>query len=333
MNRFNPVMQQHTLNTPYIIGEVHCYSTEINNELVLFDAGPPTDDAFATLAAQIDLQRLKYIFITHTHIDHYGLAARIVEQSGARVLVSRQDAIKFQRRRERLDLFIKLLAGIGCDDSITSQLREKKEQELLAIKIPEQIEIVEESTVPATLGISWLNCPGHSQSDLIYLCGNSAITGDTLLRNIFQVPIFDVDLQTFAGRFHNYDAYCTSIMAMRHLRGYRICPGHRWHVDSFEETILCYVRKLLERAGQIKELSPGNSPLDIMLAIFGDISRNPFFVHMKLSEIIFIQDFLENPAQLKKSLEFLGLFDTVSDLYYSATGEADRDCQQRFCPA
>ena len=70
-------MRQHTIHTPYLIGEVHCYSAEINGELVLFDSGPPTAEALALLVSQIDLSRLKYLFITHCHIDHYGLAAMI----------------------------------------------------------------------------------------------------------------------------------------------------------------------------------------------------------------------------------------------------------------
>ena len=33
---------QHTINTPYMVGPVHCYAAELAGELVLFDTGPPT---------------------------------------------------------------------------------------------------------------------------------------------------------------------------------------------------------------------------------------------------------------------------------------------------
>ena len=36
---------QHTINTPYMVGPVHCYTTEIDGALVLFDTGPPTEPA------------------------------------------------------------------------------------------------------------------------------------------------------------------------------------------------------------------------------------------------------------------------------------------------
>lgn len=316
-------MQQHTIKTPYIIGEVHCYSTEINGELVLFDAGPPTTEAFDSLKSQIDVSRLKYLFITHCHIDHYGLATKITENSDARVFFPRNEVIRLQRRKECLDHLNHLLSELGCDEKITRHIQEKTELEYQNVSIPKHYEIVEESDVPSKLGIEWMSCPGHSQSDMVYIHEKSAVTGDILLRNIFQVPILDIDTTTFAGRFRNYDAYCKSIISLRRLKGYHINPGHRWHIDSIDTSILFYVRKILERAAQVLKYADGYSVIDIIRTLFGDILRNPFFVHMKISEIVFIQDFLANPCQLKSSLEYLGLFATISDMYYSVVSELD----------
>jgi hydroxyacylglutathione hydrolase len=314
-------MRQHTIKTPYIVGEVHCYSTEINGELVLFDSGPPTEEAFDSLKSQLDLSRLKYLFITHCHIDHYGLVSRITEESGARVFFPRNEAIRLRRREECLEHLVNLLSNLGCNGQITGYIQEKTEREYQTVNIPDQYEIVEESDVPAKLGIEWLSCPGHSQSDLVYIHGKHAVTGDILLRNIFQVPILDVDTTTFAGRFRNYDAYCESIMSLRRLRGYRIHPGHRWHVENVDATILFYVRKMLERAAQVQKHADTDSIMDIIRALFGDILKNPFFVHMKISEIVFILDFLANPGQLKSSLESLGLFAAISEVYHSVVRE------------
>ena len=43
-------MHQHTVQTPYMVGEVHFYSAELNGELVLFDTGPPTPEGEADRA-------------------------------------------------------------------------------------------------------------------------------------------------------------------------------------------------------------------------------------------------------------------------------------------
>ncbi|NOY14159.1 MAG: MBL fold metallo-hydrolase, partial [Deltaproteobacteria bacterium] len=84
------------------------------------------------------------------------------------------------------------------------------------------------------LGLSFLSCPGHSQSDLVYLGEDWAVTGDVLLRGIFQAPLLDIDLDTFSGRFDNYGAYCSSLCRMTELRDRRILPGHRRDVDSLD---------------------------------------------------------------------------------------------------
>jgi len=65
---------QHTINTPYMVGPVHCYTAWFGDELVLFDTGPPVVEAQRFLAERIDLGRLRHVVVTHCHIDHYGLA-------------------------------------------------------------------------------------------------------------------------------------------------------------------------------------------------------------------------------------------------------------------
>jgi glyoxylase-like metal-dependent hydrolase (beta-lactamase superfamily II) len=307
-------MQQHTVQTPYMVGEVHFYSAELDCGLVLFDTGPPTPEGEACLLANVDLKRLKYLFITHCHVDHYGLANFILQHSDAEVFIPRKDAIKFQRHNERMEQMDEILGEYGFGEDFSVQLRESFERNKVFPAKPERFRIVEESDEPAKLGISYLPCPGHSQSDLVYLVGESAVTGDILLRNIFQAPLLDIDLENLAGRFRNYDAYCSSLFNLAQLRGRHIMPGHRKYIEGVDEAILYYVRTLLERVGQ---LIPFRS-----LAMNGIIEQlfkgrliEPFYIYLKISEIVFMLDFLENPALLKASLKQIGLFDDVRKLY------------------
>jgi len=78
-------MQQHTVQTPYMVGEVHFYSAELDGGPALFDTGPPTPEGEAALLESIDLTRLKFLMITHCHVDHYGLANYILQHSDAEV--------------------------------------------------------------------------------------------------------------------------------------------------------------------------------------------------------------------------------------------------------
>lgn len=313
-------MQQHTVQTPYMVGEVHYYSTELDCGLVLFDTGPPTPEGESSLLAEVDLKRLKYLFITHCHIDHYGLANYILQRSDAEVFIPRRDAIKLQRHKERLNKIDELLDGCGFGDDFTLQLRESFKQNKVFADSPERLRIVEESDELPELGISYLPCPGHSQSDLVYLVGEYAVTGDTLLRNIFQVPLLDIDFDSSEGRFRNYDAYCTSLFNLAQLRGRLIMPGHRQYIEGVDETILFYVKTLLERTVQVlpfRSLSLNK----IIEHLFKGRLTEPFYLYLKISEIVFMLDFLDNPSLLRASLEQIGLFDRIRVLY------------ERCCPA
>ncbi len=307
-------MRQHTVQTPYMVGEVHFYSTELDGGLVLFDTGPPTPEGEACLLENIDLKQLKYLFITHCHVDHYGLANFILQNSDAEVFIPHRDAIKFQRHVERMARIGELLGGYGFDSDFTVRLRESFERNKVFPARPERFRIVEESPELFSLGISCLACPGHSQSDIVYLVRDAAVTGDILLRNIFQAPLLDIDLMSFEGRFRNYDAYCSSLLNLAQLRGYRIMPGHRQFVANVDTAIHDYVKTLLERAAQILPLRhlPVN---EIVKQLFKGRLTEPFFIYLKVSEIVFMLDLLENPALLKASLEQIGLFNEVKALY------------------
>src|SRR5208337_1595844 len=309
------VVQQHTTDTPYLVGEAHFYTTEINGDLVLFDTGPNTPENIDFLGKQLDIRRLKYVFITHSHVDHYGLAAFLSRNSDAEVILPRKDAIKFRESNEQIAYIKRLLNECGYDDEFAAGLQHITQKEEIFPAFPQRYSIVEESDVPERLGISWLSCPGHSHSDFVYLLGNHAVTGDILLRNIFQAPLLDLDLETFSGRFRNYDAYCDSLLKIAKLRGYEIHPGHRFSVDSVDDTVLSYVRKLIERAGQVKRFAGIKLVRDVISQIFGDSPGDTFVTYLKLSQILFMRDFLAEPERLRESLEHMGLFEAVRDLY------------------
>lgn len=311
-------MLQHTVQTPYMVGEVHFYSAELDGKLAMFDTGPHTPEAKAFLLESIDLRQLKYLFITHCHVDHYGLANFILQHSDAEVFIPRRDAIKFERHAERMVRMGEFLIGYGFEKDFAVQLRESFDRNKLFPAIPERFRIVEESDELSKLGISYLPCPGHSQADLVYLTGDSAVTGDILLRNIFQAPLLDIDLESFEGRFRNYDAYCGSLLNLAKLRGRRIMPGHRQYIRNVDEAIIFYVKTLLERAVQLlpyRQLALNK----IIEQIFKGRLVDPFFIYLKASELVFMLDFIENPLLLKSSMEQIGLFDKVSMLYEAAT--------------
>lgn len=307
-------MQQHTVQTPYMVGEVHFYTEEMDCGLVLFDTGPPTEEGKRALLENVDLNRLKYLFITHCHVDHYGLADFVLQNSSAELFIARADAIKLGRQKERLAANSAILSQFGFSEDFLRKLRESFDKNKVYPEMLHKYRILEDSPEVCDLGIHWFSSPGHSQSDIVYLTGDYAVTGDLLLKNIFQAPLLDIDLESFNGRFRNYDAYCTSLLKLARLRDYRIMPGHRYNVASLDDGVLFYVNTLLERTLQLMPYKSLPLP-ELIERLFGGKLVEPFFVYLKLSEIVFMLDFIENPDQLKKTLEEIGLFGRVADLF------------------
>ena len=303
--------------TPYMVGAVHFYSSEINGELVLFDTGPPTPEGIAELQRTVDLKRLKHLFVTHCHVDHFGLAAHIEAHSQAQIHFPRQDVQRLRRLDEWRAGMQGLLVAAGFPADFGRKLLEIFQAHQTMPPCPKEFSIVEESGAAQSLGIDFLPCPGHSQSDLVFLHDGFAVTGDILLRDIFQSPLLDLDADSFSGRFRNYDAYCASLLNLTALRGEVILPAHRVYVEGLDATVLFYVRKLLERAGQVQRFAELELVSDVVKQIFGAALVDPFVIYLKVSEIYFMRDFLAHPTQLKLSLQHMGLFDQVSELYES----------------
>ena len=304
---------QHTINTAYLVGAVHCYSTEINGDLVLFDTGPPTDEAKQYLQENLDLDRLKYVIVTHCHIDHYGLAKWLGEETSATIYLPFRDHLKITRHTERLELLYDLLLQIGFEPAFLERFRDSMDDGSVFPPLPESFKIIEED-LPQQLGLTALPCPGHSQSDMVLIGTDWAITGDVMLQGIFQTPLLDVDLLT-GERFRNYAAYCESLTKLVTLRDKQILPGHRNTIDSVDSCLLFYISKLLVRAGRISKLPMNMTAAEIVTKLFKDDASHPFINYLKASEIVFLRDFLAEPDILRDVLIEIGLFPQVADIF------------------
>ena len=78
-----------SLGTPFAVGRVNAYLIE-GDPLTLVDTGPKMREVMAELEAGIEatgyrLEDVEVLLLTHQHMDHLGLAAEIVERSGAEI--------------------------------------------------------------------------------------------------------------------------------------------------------------------------------------------------------------------------------------------------------
>jgi len=312
------MMQQHSIPTPYMVGEVHFYTAESDDGAWIFDCGPPLKEGRDALEKTVDFERLRHVFLTHCHIDHYGLAPWLEGRSGATIWLSGLDLAKLVRREEHEAKTAELLHSLGFGPAFMESMRESFRRTTVTPVDFSRYRTVENTEPPAGLG--WLACPGHSQGDLVWLSGDEAVSGDVILRGIFQVPLLDLDLSAFEGRFRNYEAWCDSIPKLGSLRGKRILPGHRETVD-IDSALVDYATTLFQRAALVKRHRRLPVP-DIVDEIFRGRLIDPFFVYLKASEIVFMLDFLDDPKRLERAFSAVGLMDRVAEPYFDAISDS-----------
>ncbi len=312
------IPRQHTLKTPYMVPEVHCYSTVINDELILFDCGPPTAETSICLQNQLPLERLRHVIMTHCHVEHYGQARWLQQETDATLYLPWCDHLRLQNHEANLEHIFVMLAENGFETEFIRRLElEMRTPNEIYAPVPENYRIVE-NDLPAHLGLSWISCPGHSPSDLVLIHDNWAIAGDILLRGIFQTPLLEWDF-TCDRRFDNYAAYCNSLHSIAGLRGKIILPGHFSHIDSIDQTLLAYLGKLLRRASLLQDFA-ADTPIAVMLEqILGNNQKQAFITFAKASELIFLRDFLQRPQLLEESVRAIGLYPFLAEKFNQIT--------------
>lgn len=308
-------LTRHTIQTPYLVGPIHCYSGVFAGDLVLFDTGPPTGEARRYLQDNFNLDDLKHVVITHCHIDHFGQASWLEQHSDAVIYLPLRDALRIKGHGRWQKEMHTLLIDYGFDQQYLDNLKEYLSRGA-RFSQPKEFKVVEDD-LPAKLGIEVLACPGHSQSDLVYAFEDWAVTGDTLLKGVFQSPLLDVDLLS-GGRFKNYQAYCSSMVTLAGLKGKRIMQAHRQDIKDSNETILFYVSKLLKRVEQLHPYKDEENMMVLIDKLLNGRMQDAMHIFLKCSEIVFMKDFLQQPELLRDSLVETGLYPHVTDLFEKA---------------
>ena len=296
-------IKKHTLQTPYPVGPVHFYTFETDEYTLIFDTGPRTEEASEYLAKIFDNKKQKYLFITHCHVDHYGMLDFFEKRSDTEIFISKYDLFKFDRVDERLGNLKRLLAGEGFPEDIISSVEGSLRYFKYSVPFPKRYNVLEENEkYVSELGIAFERCPGHSQSDILYKIGGSAVSGDIILRNIFQTPLLDMDFHDIDRRFRNYNAFINSALKLKKLKNYNFLPGHRDYIDSVDARIRFYASKVKERSAFLQDIYRKCSVFDVVKKLVDDPIKNPFTTYIKASETFFIKDYLSSPDKLDEVL-------------------------------
>ena len=233
-------------NNPLRYVLVYVFETDRGPYLV--DAGWDSDDSFEVLVAGLgvigfEIGSVQGVLITHIHPDHYGLAGRIREASGAWIGIHPADAALIKRRYTNPEGLIKEMSGqlfmLGVPEVDSREIREASAEsrpyEWAAV--PDVlVEDGDEPDVPEwNLHAVWT--PGHSPGHLCFYESRRhlMLSGDHVLPRISP----NISLHPHAGD-NPLGQYLESLDK---LKGYRV-----------DETLPAHEHRFTDLVSRIEEL-------------------------------------------------------------------------------
>jgi glyoxylase-like metal-dependent hydrolase (beta-lactamase superfamily II) len=217
--------------TPFKVGPANVY-VFTDGPVTLIDCGPNTtacENALRLGLAERGLvvEQIARIIVTHSHPDHFGLAPRLRELSGAEVFVGEFDLPKMSGTREMYATGRLLMeAGIPLDE-LEGWARDAprdldpKMEELTAVRAGDRFEFEGFALVA-------LHLPGHTSGHICLLEPERRVlfAGDTLLLDITPNPILEPTPHDPNTRRKSLVEYLRTLDVLEALGLSEVWPGH-----------------------------------------------------------------------------------------------------------
>ena len=297
--------------TPFQVGRVNCY-VFIGDELTLLDPGPATEAAYEELVTGLDdhgfaVADVSRVFITHPHMDHFGLANRIVEESGARV-VAHRDATRrladplahFNREQAFFQPFLQEM-GVPKDVIKT------------AVELPEAYtdyqepfvvdrELTDGDSIDVGTTLTAVHTPGHAPGSVCFVSGRDAVafTGDHVLEHISPNPLLTIAPGTEDERTRSLPLYLDSLRKIQEIDADVGYAGHGKRIvalDGRVEEILDHHHGRKERIADLIETRGPIPAYVLMEKLFPDLPATEVVPGM--SEVIGHLDLLEDDGRVE----------------------------------
>ncbi len=233
-----PPITRFELHTPFQVGTVNAYLVD-DDPLTLVDCGPRTDAAWAGLDAALaahgrrpaDVGR---VIITHAHVDHWGLAARLAALGGAEIRIHeslahviRDFPEEWQRRTAYMALFGAEM-GVPPGEMLAINREAKALAHLVEPIAPARTLAAGETITLA--GRPWTvhETPGHALGHIVLHQPDTRtlIAGDHLLPDVSSNPILEAPPPGTTARPRMLPLYIESLQRVADLPVLWVFPGH-----------------------------------------------------------------------------------------------------------
>lgn len=179
------------------LGYVLVYAFELEDGVAIVDAGWDTEEAWSALTSGLttagaDITDVRAVLVTHIHPDHYGLAGRVREASGAWIGMHEADAALLGARygdvSELLTRTRSWLADAGVPDDLEWDLRSASLRmlDMVTVVRPDRLIADGDRVDVAGWDLRAVWTPGHSPGHLCFDAPDARLllTGDHVLPHI-----------------------------------------------------------------------------------------------------------------------------------------------------
>lgn len=237
------------------------YLVEGTDGVYIVDPGWPSEDAWDALVGGIkhaghDVADVRGILVTHAHSDHFGLASKLKNESGAWIAMHKADIATFPRRfggaeqlrGQMLDLWIN--CGIPEDD--VDRLKDSFETRSTVDYVEPEVRLDGGETLPMEgLDISAIWTPGHTPGHLCFYDEKSKVllTGDHVLPRI--TPNVGASPQQTPNPLHEFMQSLATVGAYDVSEVY---PGHEYRFSGIESRTSALIKHHEDRLAELVAL-------------------------------------------------------------------------------
>lgn len=298
-----------TVPTPFKVGDVNLYLLK-GETISLIDAGPNTEMAWEALLTGLSDHRLNIndidqIILTHHHVDHFGMAAKLIDASGRIKLYCHPQSAPFitlneERFQEVIDYFYRFYQEQGVPEEMArmaENIRALYRDYSLPLTIDGWLE--EGDTLPQEPNWKVYHFPGHAQDQLGFYHEKDKvlIASDHLIQQISSNAILEAPYglgprpKTLIQYRHSLERCLSMDISIAH-------SGHGNDIDQVSALIQTRLNKQVQRAEDLYQLFAGNprTAFEIASVYYGQrIYRE---MPLIMSEIIGHLDLLESWGRL-----------------------------------
>ncbi len=300
------------LPTPFPVGRVNVYLVE-GEPLTLIDTGPKADVTRTALVAGLAglgrrLEDIGRIIVTHHHADHMGLAAEVVQRSGAEVWTHPYNLHwladpEGQQLRQR-PFYADIWQQAGVPDDIIALMDASN----LAIRrwldpVVAGHTLAEGQTLELGGG-RWLvlHTPGHA-GGLICLwdpASRTLLANDHVLRDISPNPVLEPPAEPGGPRPRRLVEYLYHLQRVADLRPLLALTGHGAAVTDMDDLVRQRVAFHQRRANRLLDSLNGHavSLWDLTRQAFPRVQRGMDHF-LAISEVLAHLDLLESEGRVR----------------------------------